>query len=348
MDLEKNSFGSVWIATTYNCNNRCRWCYSSSNSLEFRKKELDPSKELPILYLLKELGIKDVKLVGGEPTVYPNISSFVKKLSDLEFQTTLVTNGRKFSDFEFAKSLKDAGLSNVCFSIEGYDSFSHEKESCVKGSFGELMKGLENAKRLGFNIASNTTMTANNNYDLEKIVDFVSNKSDIISFNVCVPWFRTCYDSSSLLSPKEGAKIFERIYLHAKSKDINIKLTTPMPLCNFNSENSKLMQQEEALGGICSIISGQNFVVNYNGDILSCTLFSDFPLFNIFRNGKTINAEQFLEEYNSEGGLSNKLRNKISHFPSKKCNSNCDYFCTGGCPMFWTKYNPEEEVLATN
>ena len=347
--LEQGKFGSVWLALTYNCNNRCKWCYASSNLDAFRGREFDTSKETELYKLLSDLGIRDVKLVGGESTLYPNIIPLVGNLSSLGMNITLVTNGRRFSDFEFTKRLTEAGLKDACFSIEGYDEKSHDHETCVKGSFGEAIQGLKNFKELGGRIATNTTITTENRGYLEKIVDFLSTKTSIITFNICEPILRAHTNSSnvfsprSVLSPREGIAEFERIYRYAKQKDISIKLTTPLPICNFSEDIREPMHKEGAIGGICSIISGQNFVIDYNGDILPCTLFSGFPLFNVFKDGKIINAEEFLSLYNSlDGGQ--KLRERIRHFPSRKCSEGCDLFCSGGCPIFWARYSPEEQI----
>jgi len=337
--MEKiDKFGTVWMALTYNCNNRCRWCYAASNISKYRNRELDPTKENDIIRLLKDLNALDIKLVGGEPTVYRNFIKFIKKLSDYNFRITLVTNGRKFADFNFAKRVRDAGLSHISFSIEGYNEDSHDRETCVNGSFRELMQGIENSRKLGFSIVSNTTITKGNANDLEKIVDLVFDKVKIISFNICEPWLRENINMYSVLSPKEGAELFKRVYRYGKLKNLDLKLTTPTPVCNFDEE----MIKEGAVGGICSILAGQNFVVDYNGDILPCTLFSDFPFFNIFKNGRCMTAEEFLKEYNEGSG--HKLREKLKHFPSSKCNNGCEEFCTGGCPLFWLRYDPEKEI----
>ncbi|MCX6749724.1 MAG: radical SAM protein [Candidatus Pacearchaeota archaeon] len=347
--LEQGKFGSVWLALTYNCNNQCKWCYASSNISSFRDREFDNSKETELYELLSELGIRDVKLVGGESTLYPNIIPLVGNLSSLGMNITLVTNGRRFSDLEFAKRITDAGLKDSCFSIEGYDKESHDAETCVRGSFVEAMQGIENFIKLGGRIATNTTITSENKGYLEKIVDFLSTKSRVITFNICEPLFRARSSSTNVfsprgvLSPMEGVSEFERIYRYAKQRGIDIKLTTPLPICNFSEDIRESMHKEGAIGGICSIISGQNFVIDYNGDILPCTLFSGFPLFNIFKEGKVISAEEFLSRYNSlEGGQG--LREKIRHFPSTKCSEGCDLFCSGGCPIFWAKYPSEEQI----
>jgi len=74
-----NSFNLAWLSLTYNCNNRCVWCYSASNDCEsVRNKILDSEMEDGIINLLTSLGIQRVTLIGGEPTLYSNLEKLVK------------------------------------------------------------------------------------------------------------------------------------------------------------------------------------------------------------------------------------------------------------------------------
>jgi len=64
-------FNVVWLALTYNCNNKCVWCYSSSDE-EIPRESLEEKKIIPIVTFLKQLGIKRTILIGGEPSIYPH------------------------------------------------------------------------------------------------------------------------------------------------------------------------------------------------------------------------------------------------------------------------------------
>lgn len=39
----------------------------------------------------------------------------------------------------------------------------------------------------------------------------------------------------------------------------------------------------------------------------------------------------------------NKFRKTIGRYPSEKCNS-CNESCSGGCPLFWLKFNSDKEI----
>jgi len=46
-------------------------------------------------------------------------------------------------------------------------------------------------------------------------------------------------------------------------------------------------------------------------------------------------------QYNSH--KAKEFRLSMSHYPSKKC-SPCDLPCTGGCPLFWYVFEPDEII----
>lgn len=51
MTFRKDKFNTAWIAPTYNCNNRCRWCYADSNYNNDRKY-ISKDHIVPIITLL--------------------------------------------------------------------------------------------------------------------------------------------------------------------------------------------------------------------------------------------------------------------------------------------------------
>lgn len=339
------NFKTVWLAPTYNCNNRCSWCYAASNTEENRRKGLTRQNEREIINLLHSLGIKQLIVIGGEPTLYPDLTELIGETTRKGIRTGLVTNGRRLKEMPLLRSIKKSGIKYISFSIEGYNASSHDNLTSVRGSFNESMSGLENSIAEGIKTNTNTTIGKENKDSLERIVDLLGKyRLNSMTFNicgVCVSDFKNDYHS---ISPTEGIKAFERAYSYAKSKGLNIKLISPIPLCNLGDSISDEAKKDNAVKGSCHILSGRNFVVDYNGDILPCTHFTGFPMFNIFKDGKTMLQKEFISEYNNPEGKGQQLREKLGYYPSKKCENNCEEKCTGGCPVFWLKYNPETEI----
>lgn len=344
----KETFSTAWLALTYNCNNKCNWCYANSNNLKDR--QIFPEQyEDKTIGLVSSLGIKRVILIGGEPTIYPNISTIINKISNSGMSVGLVSNGRKFSDYTFAKELRDSGLRAMSISLGSYCSEIQDKITGVGGGFNQTMAGLENASSIGLRVSSNTVISRNNLGDLERIVDILNGRVESMTWNFCGVCLSEDSNNEPVLSPRETAKAIQRVYDYTKKRDIRIKLVTPMPFCVFDKDYLEIFKKEEVIsGGPCQLAHGKNFVIEYNGNIIPCTHFTGLPMMNIFKNERVISKEEFIEQYFNSEGLPDTFRRKISRFPSQECeDGSCQEPCTGGCPLIYKLFKPEE-VIANN
>ena len=339
-----NQFNTVWLPLLYNCNNKCRWCYAPSEKIVSSDKILNDKKEKDFVGLISDLGVKKVIFIGGEPSIYPNLERVIGRVYEKGISPAIVTNGRKFSDKNFIKKLMDAGLRSATISIEGSNSEIHDYTTQVKGSFYQAIQGLENALELGLPLSTETTMSKDNKDDLENMVEFLENY-DLSHrlFNICGPCLSDLTNSNYILTLSEGSKLFEKVYKKAKKK--NLRLVTPVPICNFDQDIYKEMVNNKAISHGCHLLFGFNFVLDPNGDILPCVHFSNFPIFNVYENGKIIKTEEFLERYNNPDNTNQLFRNELKRYPSEKClEGECWNPCTGGCSIFWLRDNPKVEI----
>jgi radical SAM protein with 4Fe4S-binding SPASM domain len=343
----KQKFNTVWLVLTYKCNNKCNWCYADSNHL--KEKHVFPEQyEEGTVNLLKSLDIKRAIMIGGEPTLYPNLPNILRKFETAEIDRGLVSNGRKLKNYGFAKELKDSGLKAMSISFSGYCSSIQDELTGIPGSFDEAMTGLENALSAGLKVSSNTVITKDNVGKLEKMVDVFGDKVMSMTWNFCGVCLSEDSNNKSMLHPRETAKAFQRVYDYSKKKKVKIKLVTPMPFCVFDKDYLEQFKKEGIIsGGPCQLTHGKNFVIDYNGDILPCTHFNGFPMMNIFESEKVITSDVFIERYFNLNETPFQFREKISRFPSEKCgDDSCKEPCTGGCPLIWKAFKPEEVIIS--
>ncbi len=337
-------FNTVWFPLLYECNNKCNWCYTPSNKTAHFTKRFNDKKEGEFIDLVYDLEIKKIILIGGEPSIYPSLDRVIKRIKDKKMGVSMVTNGRKLVDLDFSKSVYNSGLDSVTISVEGSNPEIHDYTTKVSGSFYETIQGIENAQKVGIPVSTETTMNKDNKNDLENIVEFLEEKDlSYRLFNICGPCISDLKDSNFTLTLKEGAKMFERVYKKAKKK--NIRLVTPVPVCFFEKEFYEDMKKNNAISHGCHILFGSNFVLEGNGDILPCVHFSNYPIFNVYENGKIISSTKFKEIYNDPKGDNIKFRKILRKYPSTKCEEDgCWNPCTGGCSVFWLKDDPQKEI----
>ncbi|MDD4290462.1 MAG: radical SAM protein [Patescibacteria group bacterium] len=337
-------FNTVWFPLQYECNNRCSWCYAPSEITSSKEKRFDDKKENEFIDLIDDLNVKKVILIGGEPSIYSNLERVIERISKKGIRASMVTNGRKLSDYDFVQKVGDAGLTSLTVSIEGSSPEIHDSITRISGSFYETLQGIDNSIKYGFPTCTETTMCNENEGDLENIVSLLEER-DLSHrlFNICGPCVSNLDDSTYTIPLSKGAKLFERVYESAKRK--NVRLVTPVPVCNLNQEMYKDMKKNKAISHGCHILFGTNFVLDANGDILPCVHFSNYPIFNVYEEGKVMSSERFRDLWENPKEANQQFRKVLRRYPSQKCSEgDCWNPCTGGCSVFWLKYNPEEEI----
>jgi len=120
--------------------------------------------------LVKEGGCTYLELIGGEPTIRPDIVDLIKFAHQLNFKNVVMaTNGRLFSYKKFAEKIIKAGLTDLIFSIHGHNSKLHDSLTRSKGSFRQMMQGIKNVRALGLKrLGTNTTIVKQNYRFLKK------------------------------------------------------------------------------------------------------------------------------------------------------------------------------------
>lgn len=142
------------ISVTDRCNLRCTYCMPEGGVEQFSCQEILSYEEiLRLCRLFAELGIRKIKVTGGEPLVRAGICDFigaVKQIKGIE-QVTLTTNGVLLG--EMAAGLLAAGLDGINVSLDSLqeDSFAkitrRRQLQPVLAGIGQLLdRGYENIK----------------------------------------------------------------------------------------------------------------------------------------------------------------------------------------------------------
>jgi len=172
------------ISVTGRCNSRCKYCMPAEG-IEFKTHDeiLSFEEITNIVSVFAKLGVKKIRLTGGEPLVRRDIVDLVKKISNIEGITeiTLTTNGLLLK--KYAKQLKEAGLDRVNISI---DSLDKEKYSSItRGSnLKDVLEGIEEAKKVGLDpIKLNTVLVKDfNDNEIEDLVNLTKDNNYDIRF----------------------------------------------------------------------------------------------------------------------------------------------------------------------
>ena len=151
----KDSHGRVIdylrISLTDKCNFRCIYCMPAEGVCPMGHDELLRIEEIEaIARVATRIGIRSVRLTGGEPLVRKGVVDLVRSLHDMPGieNVSMTTNAVLLP--EMADDLKAAGLSRVNISLDTLDAEQFKFITRV-GRIESTLKGIDAALEAGFN-----------------------------------------------------------------------------------------------------------------------------------------------------------------------------------------------------
>ena len=139
------------ISLTDKCNLRCRYCMPEEGVCRRQHHEMMSEDEIvTAVEAAASLGIRKIRLTGGEPLVKKNILSICRRVAAVDGirEVCLTTNGILLP--ELAVALKEAGVKRVNVSL---DTLDPEKYAYITriGKLEQFRAGLQAALEAGFN-----------------------------------------------------------------------------------------------------------------------------------------------------------------------------------------------------
>ncbi len=151
IDAHNRIIDYLRISVTDRCNFRCVYCMPESGTSVAPKEELLTCEEIIRLSRIAvALGIRKIRLTGGEPLVRKDLSEIIAQLGAIRAITdlSLTTNG--FLLAPLAAQFADYGLSRVNISLDTLRPERFQKLA-RRGSFAAVWEGIEAALRVGLN-----------------------------------------------------------------------------------------------------------------------------------------------------------------------------------------------------
>ena len=114
---------SLRITITNRCNENCIYCHH--DGMVSSKDEMTPDEIHTICKVAKKIGVKKIRLSGGDPLVRKDIVEIVEKIANLDFKDiSLTTNGVLLG--KYAEDLKKAGLDRINVSLDTLNPKTYE------------------------------------------------------------------------------------------------------------------------------------------------------------------------------------------------------------------------------
>jgi SynChlorMet cassette radical SAM/SPASM protein ScmF len=154
------------------CNLTCKHCWINPDLKENSEngKFLKPEYIRSAIQQAKPLGLRSVKLTGGEPLLHPQFREILTIIRDEELTCPIETNGTLIDDdmAQFLSSEKNKPFISV--SIDGSNAQTHEELRGVEGSFLKTVNAVEYLVKHGIRPQVICTLNKKNIGELEEVV----------------------------------------------------------------------------------------------------------------------------------------------------------------------------------
>ena len=294
------------ISVTDRCNERCAYCMPS----EFqewlpREKVMSYEEILRVVKLGAGLGVKKVRITGGEPLTRRDIIPFIKSLSEISGidDIGVSTNGTLLSKptdgfKSAAEALFYAGVKTVNVSL---DTLSEKQYTAITGRpfLSKAIEGIDASRRLGFDKVkiNSVLMRGRTENELFDLLEFAKDRGLLLRFIEMMPVStKDVLNDSNFLPCGEVIKILSEEYGKMKPL-VDYKTNGPASYYSF--------QDRDQVIGFIGAMTNLNFCESCNKLRLTCDgklrpclgSHLEFDLLKEIRRGATDeNIENFIRE----------------------------------------------------
>ncbi|OIO32820.1 MAG: hypothetical protein AUJ70_04630 [Candidatus Omnitrophica bacterium CG1_02_40_15] len=307
----------VYLYMTDQCNLRCLHCWVDSKYSISKTSSLNKEIIASTIRKAKGLGLRSVKITGGEPLLSKNILEILKEIRKSNINISIETNGTLIEDY-IGKALKETGAF-VAVSLDSYAPDRHDLLRGSKGSFRKAVEGIAVLNKYGVQFGIIFSLYRKNMPDIEKMIRFAKKLNAIkLKINIMAGMGRAASLREDLmLSVEEIIALYKKIEPYLERFPIKTYFNIPSA---FISKIGLLKQASR-----CNVLNLLG--VLSNGDISLCGIGNtrkELILGNIYSND--------LRKVWLENEVLKSLRKNIPHKLEGVCGK-CimKYLCLGKC-----------------
>jgi radical SAM protein with 4Fe4S-binding SPASM domain len=308
------------IALTYTCQNRCAFCYAASPHRRPAGRSMTTAEvERVMEKIFHEAHVPSLSFTGGESTLRADLPELIRFGHALGFRLTVISNGIRAADAEYARTLVEAGLDAAQVSLEAGEAELHDAVVGRRGAFAATVAGVRNLQRLGIHVHTNTTLCRANLEAAPALIRFIGRELGLrkLSMNLLIP-------TGSALQARELGVSYTELAAHlpallevARAEEVRLIWYSPIPYCIFNPVLHGLGAKA------CACVDGL-LSVDPTGQVLPCSS---------FERGIGSLLHGSYERLTSSRAARYWRRKE---FVPPACAGCADVdLCAGACPLYW-------------
>ncbi|KHJ39405.1 cyclic pyranopterin monophosphate synthase [Pedobacter glucosidilyticus] len=222
-DLHGRIHNYLRISITENCNLRCTYCMPAEGITLTPKAHIMTAEEIEtIAKTFVSLGVKKIRLTGGEPLVRKDAKDIIERLGKLNIDLNITTNGLLVH--EYLETFKRAGIKSLNISI---DTLQKEKYFQItrRDYFDQLWANIQLLLTNNFEVRLNVVLIKG--FNDNEIIDFINLTKllDVqIRFIEFMPFNGNEWDKSKLVTYSEILALIQANFKPDEILRVNDKL----------------------------------------------------------------------------------------------------------------------------
>jgi len=273
------------ISLTDNCNFRCFYCMPEEDHVFTPVPQLMTAAEIEkIASIFVGLGVKKIRLTGGEPLIRKDAADIIRRLSKFPVKLTITTNGTRLH--EFVSLFKETGIKSVNISL---DTLQEDKFRIItrRDQFQSVMKNIELLIEQNFHVKVNVVVVRGiNETEINDFIAWTKEKPIHVRFIEYMPFTGNQWNSDKVFTWKQ--------MLEMASKEFTFLPLSPEP---NDTSKSYIVTGHKGTFSVISTMTGpfcstcNRMRLTANGKMKNC-LFSDHEtdLLTALREGKDISS----------------------------------------------------------
>ena len=284
--------------------------------------------------------IQTITLIGGEPTIYPNLVELICYIKSMGITVRLATNGKRFKNKVFTQQIVSSKIDGINISIKGTTEDEYLYNTHQTG-LHEMIEGYHNLKSLSFEPSISYVITTKDTNKFDEFVEMLAKENmDNLVIQFEKPSLSTEHEGKTM-NIRDMGNFTSYIYSVLEDGGFNYTIETSFPLCLIKKDILQSMLEKKRISTCCHVQKGNGIVFDVTGEVIPCNHFLGYPF-----EDKPLNLqnEKAIEELlNSK--IVQQFKNTVKRYSSTKC-SKCNlwHICGGGCFTRWFYINPDEYI----
>lgn len=137
------------LSITDRCNFRCVYCMDPDFRYMPKRELLDLDEFVALVRSCLPLGIRKLRLTGGEPTLYPRLDELIRELGRMPLDDVALTTNGSMMDRSRANTWKQLGLRRITFSLDTVDRQKMRQITRSRTALETVVRAIDAAHQAG-------------------------------------------------------------------------------------------------------------------------------------------------------------------------------------------------------